>query len=272
LFTWKVETSTQQTYGLESAGPGPTVNTDGVFSLTGTHEWDFTDGREFEAILGSLVQGTGTYGLATANTLPSYSVEVVDEADISKYLKIKGLKYTKFSLNLTRGEEPIKVTADWIAKEIENTGTFTPSVSSVEPLVYLDGYLTVGGTDQVEVEDVTMEIDRKCVGMRFIENTTTNERRLISEIVEGPLSIAFNGNISAQRDLLEEVFGGATMTDVRSDKSVVLNIGRGDTALHLTVSGGRYVSTGRTLQKDQEVSLMDFAGVGLDITGTGSNP
>lgn len=269
-FEWKAETSTQQSYGLETDGPQPTVNTDGVLVVTGTHEWELTDGREFKAILGTLTDGTGTYSLDVAKTLPSYSIKAVDEAGDNKYVIIKGIKYSKFTLELARGEDPIKVTAEWIGKTIENTGTFTPTVASVEPLMYLDGHFTLGSTAQTELEDISIEIDRACQGRRFIENTAANSRRLISAVIEGPLSISYSGNMAAQRAVLEEVLGNTTIQDTRSDKNVTVRVGRGSMSLNLAMTGGRHTTSGRVLEKTQEVALMDFAGVCLDISGTGS--
>jgi len=269
-FEWKTETSTQQSYGLETNGPQATVNTDGVIMLSGTHEWELTDGREFEAIMGTGTYAGGTFSLDIADALPSYSIKVVDDA--SNFLIIKGLKYTKFSVELARGEEPIKIVADWIAKTVENTTSFTPTVATVEPLVYLDGFFSLGGTNQTEVEDFTLEIDRRCQGRRFIENTAAGSRRLISAIIEGPLALAYNGNMAAQRAVLEEIWGNTSLQDTRSDKNLVLKCERGSTALQLSITGGRHISSGRILEKEQEVSLMDFSGVGLDISGTGSYP
>ena len=271
-FEWKTETSTQQSYGLETAGPGATVNTDGVLLYTGIHEFEFTNGRALEAIMGTINEGTGTFSVAIANRLPSYSAKVIDEAGDNKKLIIKGIKYSKFSIQLIRGEEPIKIVADWVAKTIENTTTFTPTVSTVEPLVFLDGYFQTGTTAQAEVEDITLEIDRAVVVRRFIEQTAAGSRRLISEALEGPLVITYNGNMAAQRAVLEHIWDGETLQDIRSDRNIILNLSRGSTGITLTATGGRHVTSGRVLEKEAEVSLMDFAGVGLAISGTGTFP
>jgi hypothetical protein len=275
-FEWKAETSTTQTFGLETIGPTASNNHDGVLSYTGSHEFDFTDGRVFEAILGTIAQGTGTFSLSVANTLPSYSVKVVDE--YGQNLIIKGLKYTKFALNLARGEEPVKITADWIAKTIENSsGTFTPTVPNIEPLMYLDGALVLSGTYQSDVEDITLEIDRKCQGRRFLEQTTAGTRRLITEIIEGTLTVAYNGNMTAQREVIKQVWGSSALTDTRIDGTLSIRMARPVTvstgsysALNLNVTGARHISTGRVLEKEAEVSMMDFAGIGISITGTGT--
>ena len=270
-FEWKQETSTQQSYGLETSGPGATANTDGVILTTGTHEWELTDGREFEAIFGTLADpAAGTFSLDVATTLPSYTVKVIDSAADNTKLAIQGIKYTKFSLQVARGDEPVKVVADWVGKRIIATTTFTPTVATVEPLMFLDGCVSFGGTFQTEVEDITLEIDRKVVPRRFIESTTAGSRRLPSAAIEGNLVLTYNGNMGAQREVIEQIWGADSLVDVRSDQNILLRLYRGKTQLNLTMTGGRMVTTGRILEKEAEVALMDFAGVGLDITGTGS--
>lgn len=269
-FEWNAETNSDQSYGLEDSGPGATKNKDGVLIVSGSHEWEVTDGREFAAILGSITDGgTGSFSLSTSNDLPSYAAKVVD--DESNYLLISGIKYRRFSLSFER-ENTIRVTAEWEAQNIEDTTSFTPTVSSVEPLTYLDGKFSIDSTDKTGVENIALEIERDNKPRRFIEDYDTGERRLISTILNGPLSITFSGTMEASRDLLEELWGGTSLTDTRSDKSFGFVASRGDTTLNLSVSGGRLNSNGRTFEKTAEMSAQDFEGVGLDVTGTGSYP
>lgn len=269
IFTWAVDTQTTQNYGLETSGPQGTCNTDGTMLVSGTHEWELTDGRELEAVMGTLVDSDPDFTLDVADALPSYSVKAVDEASDSKFIIIKGLKYSKITVSLTR-DETILFTADWFGQTIEDTTTFTPTVTTICPLTFLDGYFQSGTANVGEVDSITLEIDRQCQPQRFIEQTASGSRRLISDIIEGPLAIAFNGTVGAQRETLEEVWGGSTLQDVRTDKDMHLIIGRGTSALELDITGGRYTTTGRTLEKSAEVALQDFSGVGLDISGTGT--
>lgn len=264
-FEWREETSTVQSHALESGSANPQFNIDGVILVTGTHVFEFTDGRAYKAILGAQ-SGTSTFTLTTANTLPSYSVKAVNG---SEFVIIKGIKYSKFSVALSRGETII-VTAEWTGKVVEETTTFTPTVAGIEPLVYLDGRYTLGSTAQTEIDSITLEVSRVLSPRRFIEATTTGNRRLITQIIEGVQSIAFNGLQAAKIDILREINGAATVQDVRTDKNVVLTMSRGTSALTLTVTGGRYLSTGRSFQKDDEVAVQEFAGVGLTIVGTGT--
>lgn len=269
-FEWKIETNVQQSYALETAGPQAAFNTDGVLLISGTHEFEFVDGKCFEAILGTLTDsGTGSFTLAVANILPTYSVKVIDDYGAGKYLIIKGLKYSKFTVSLTR-EETIKITADWQAYSIADTTTFTPTAAGVEPLVYLDGKTKFGNTYVPGLDSIDIELDRKVVARRFCENITTGERRLITALIEGSLTISYSGSQTAARAVVEKIFGSTTIQDVRTDVNMSFEIARSTQTLTLAITGSRHATIGRTLDKNEEVAMMDFSGFGLQITGSGS--
>jgi len=123
-----------------------------------------------------------------------------------------------------------------------------------------------------EVESVSLTLSRNVIARRFIESTAANSRRLISKAIEGVLNITFEGSVIAQREILNELFGSTTLQDVRTNKAMSLKIERGSSKLNLNLTGARFVSGGRTLDKEAEVALMDFGGIALDISGTGSAP
>lgn len=270
-FEWNADASVQQSWGLEDDGPGATVNVDGVTQVSGTHTYQPTDGREFEGIIGSLTDGTGTFSLSTAKTLPSYSVKVVDDEENTNYLIIKGLKYTSYTVTMERGEI-VSVEASWQAQTIEDTASFTPTVASKKPFTFLDGVFSIGGTNKANVDNITVEIARNNVPRRFIESTSTGDRRLITDIVEGVLNPTFSGEIAAERSVLEEIWGGSgSFQDTRSDKTISLKMDRDSTQVFtLDLTGGRFTTVGRPLEKEQEVALQSFEGVALDVSGTGT--
>jgi hypothetical protein len=265
-FEWRVDTHSAQVYGLESAGPGATANSDGVLEVSGSHEWLVTDGRELEGIMGTLT-GTGTYTLALAVALPSYSVKAVE--DDSNFVIIKGIKYGKMSVSMAR-DQPIKITAEWTGKTVETTTTFTPTVTAKEPLMYLDGYFKVATTNQTGVEDLNLEITRVLNPRRFVESTAANSRRLISSLVEGPLTLTYSGTMAAQRAVLQEIWGSTSIQDVRTDKAMSILVARGTVSFTLALTGCRHVTMGRPMEKNQEISLCDFSGVALSLSGTGT--
>lgn len=268
-FSWQVEASTNVNYGLEGAGPAATHLVDGVFAVSGTHRWELTDGRELACIFGTVAASAGNYSLTVAGALPSYSVKAVDEFGDSKFIIIKGLKYTSVTITVER-DAPVVFEGSWIAKTIENVATFTPTVATVEPLMYLDGFFDIAGTALGEVDNVSVTIERNAIGRRFIESTAANSRRLISKIIEGVLSVTFEGSVAAKRTVLTELWGGASMTDVRTSKAFALKFARGTTKLNILIANGRFVSGGRTLDKEADIALMDFGGVALSVSGTGS--
>lgn len=264
-FEWREETSTVQSYALESGSANPSFNIDGVLVVTGTHEFEFTDGRAFKAILGAQ-SGTTSFTLTTANTLPSYSVKAVHG---DGFVIIKGLKYNKFNISVARGETVV-VSAEWTAKVVEETTTFTPTLATIEPLVYLDGRYTLGSTAQTEIDSISIDITRAQSPRRFIESVSAGDRRLITQIIDGVQTVTFSGVQAAKLDILREINGAATVQDTRTNKDIVLTLSRGTSSLILTISGSRYTSTGRSFQKDDEVAVQEFAGVGLTVVGTGT--
>lgn len=264
-FEWRVETSTNKTWGLETSGPGATVITDGILVVSGSHEWELTNGSEFKAIFGTKT-GTGTYTLSTANTLPSYAVKAVDGDD---FILISGIKYSKFTVTVSR-DETILVSADWFGQRVQDTSDFTPTVTSVLPLTYADGCLKFGGTAQTEVDSIVVEINRSVVPRKFIECSADSEgRRIISSLIEGPLDVNFNGVMGAKRSLIEETWGSTTYTDTRANKVISLTMSRDGVSLNLGMTGV-ITSIGRTLEKSAEVAMTDFAGTSLNIAGTGT--
>lgn len=271
-FQWTVDTSTTQSRGLESTGPQATSHNDGVARITGTHVWEFTDGRELHAIMGTKTDASeGTFSLDVADTLPSYAVKAVDESENSKNILISGIKYVDFSIEASR-DNTIIITANWVGRKIADTGAFTPTESTVEPLSFTSCYLKLDGTDQTDLDSVTLSINRNVVGRRFLENTTTGEKRLISKPVEGVLAVSLEGQIGSKRSILEEVFGGTSFTDSRTDTNGNVVIDCGDTGINLSLSSLRFTNLDRDGTKDEEVALTSFTANALDIDATGTYP
>jgi hypothetical protein len=267
-FEWREDTATVQTYDLESGLATPNKNVDGVRIITGSHEWALTDGHEFEAILGT-ISGTTSFTLSEALTVPSYGVKVVDG---DGFRIIKGLKYGKFALAIAR-DEIVTIKAEWTAKSIEETTTFTPTLTTTEPLTFMDGYVKLGTTAQTDIEAFSVEISRVLSPRRFIESTSAGSRRNISAIIEGKRTTTFSGTQGAKTDLIKEIYGGATPADTRADKTIQLIFARtGSSALTLNLTGSRYTTLGRTMSKDDEVAVGEFGGVCLTVSGSGTYP
>jgi len=274
-FSWNIDTSTTQSFGLESAGPQATVNIDGVMAISGTHEWEVTSGRELKAILGSEASGSGTgaspWALAVSNTLPSYCVKVIDESgDADDYMLISGLKYSKFSISAQNGNTVV-ITGTWTARKVADTTTFTPTVSTVEPLIAEDCYFVYNSTTAVELESISLDIDRKCVPKRFLEAVGTGDRRLISKIIEGPLTVTGSGSITGQRAYLNAIMGGTSQTDTRADVTASITLKRGVIIDTISLTGVKLNTLGMDFDKTSEVSLAAFTLLARGISATISN-
>jgi hypothetical protein len=254
-FSWNAETSSVLSYGLEGDGASATHIIDGVQVITGSHEFELTNFDIFEAILGSKVGDN----YRVTKVLPSYAVKVVDEGGATeKKLLISGIKYGKFSINISR-ENPITVTADWIGRKIVDTGTFVPSVSDVEPLIGEDACFLTGTAPATGLDNITVEIDRGNQGVRFLDCNTTGNRRLISKIIEKILAVTGNGSITGQRQYVEEILGGSTQTDLRTDKDYTVRIKRGSIDFDINFKGARFQSVDTDYNKENDLSLMNFA-------------
>ena len=253
-FSWRSETTTVQSYGLETDGPQATVNIDGVLVFSGTHEFELTTGKVFEAILGDI---TGD-DVRVTKVLPSYAVKAVDEGgETERQILISGIKYSKFSVNIARGS-PITVTADWVGRKIVNTGTFNPTEATVEPLIAEDAYILTGTAPESGLDNVTLEIDRGSEGVRFLEATTSGNRRLISKVIEKILAITANGAFTGQRSILEKTFGSTTIQDLRTDENQTIKIKRGDIEIDINLTGARTIMAEADYNKENDLSLINF--------------
>jgi hypothetical protein len=274
-FTWNTDASVTQTRALECAGPQASLNVDGVLNVTGTHEWEIISGRELKAILGTETGGAGTQGspwtLDVSNTLPSYCVKVVDESgDADDYLLISGIKYNKFTLSISRGNT-VSISADWIGRKVEDTSTFSPSCPSTEPLIAEDCYFILNSGTQTELDSLSLDISREIKPVRFIEATTTGNRRLISKIIEGPLSVTGSGTITGQRAILNNILGGSSVTDTRSDVTAEVVVKRGNITVDIPLTGVRLTTVSEDLDKTSELLLMNFGLIAKDLTASIKN-
>lgn len=269
-FSWDAEASVEQNHALEADGPQANFNIDGVVNITGTHEWELTDGRELKAIMGALPTNTGgEFVLDISKVLPSYAIKAINEDAENENVLITGVKYGEATITFNR-DEPITISANWTGRRLVETGSFTPTVATNEPMVYLDGSVSVSGVAQTGVDNVSLTINRNIVARRFIEDTTVGERRYISRLIEGALSITLDGAQTANKSVIERIWGGGSMQDVRTDVPLVMKAAQGARELELTLSGTRFTNVSRTLDKQQEVALNEFSGVALDIDGEGT--
>jgi hypothetical protein len=269
LFEVNIDTNTTQWRSLENDSALPAGNVDGVFSVAGRHEWYPTDGREFEAFLGSLTDGgAGSFTLAHTKTLPSWAHKVFLNA--SEWGVVDGVKYGNTTITIARGDTPVLVSSQWFGRHVTDGSTFTAVPPTRNPFIYLDASFTKGGSAYADIENLVFEVQRVLSPRRLIRSTSAGSKRLITEIVEGSANILVSGTLSARKDVIDELRGGTSLVDVRTDKNLVVTLGNSTNTLVLTITGGRFTTGKRVLEKTQEIAMMDFAGVGLTIAGSGT--
>lgn len=246
----------------------PNTLVDGVLDFTGSLNWDLTDGRELTGILGTLTDaGSGSFSIATANTLPSYSFKAIVSSD--QNVHGKGMKFSNMKLNASR-DSKITMSGDFVARQvIELATSVTPQTPTEKPFVDLDLSVTIDGGTAVDLEDISLSIDRGSIGRRGIEDTTAGERRLISSIISTKGIVTGSATAIGKKEIFESVLGGSTLTDYRSNANVVVTIGNGTNTLVFTIPA-RLSTTGKDIgaEDDLLVVTFDFIGTTPTVSGT----
>ncbi len=265
--SWSADANTTANYSADGDHK-PNTLTDGVLSFTGSLDWDLTDGRELECIFGKLTDaGSGTFTLATANVLPSYGFYgILDSANNAQGL---GFKFSKVTITGSRNNK-ITVSADILGQNVETSSeTITPQTPTVKQFVDLDAKVTIDGGKAVDLEDFSIIIDRACEGRRGIEDVSTDERRLITSIIEKNLSVSGSATAIAKKEIFEAILGGTTIEDHRKPSNIVLTIGNDTNTLVLTING--LVTVGnRDSGAEDDLVTFSFDLLGKSIAGSGT--
>lgn len=261
-FKWNSDASTQKMAHLNGS-VNYAANVDGVESVSGSLEWGITSGLEFEYLMGA-ISGTGPYAITQSYPLPSMSVQA--QYNTSTVIKILGLVFQKFNIQLSK-EQWVKCTADWIARSWSYAaGTVTPYTPTDDPFTYLDGYLTVGGTNFASLTDLTIEVDMKTEALRGIESVSASDRRLATGYVSKITDINLNLTAEVINEVeLNKYLGGSSIQDSRADVTAVLNLALGSRAIAITLTGVRLNNIGGESPADGEVRTIDTAGSALSI-------
>lgn len=265
--SWTADANTTANYSTDGASK-PNTLVDGVLSFTGSTEYDLTDGRELESILGTLTDaGAGTFSIAVANALPSYSFKATSTA--SENVHCKGLVFSKATISTSRNNK-VSVTADWVAQNIIELGTAaTPQTPGEKPFVYLDAVITFGGGTSIDLEDFNLVIDRATEARRGVESTAASARRLISVAIPKRLSVTGSVTAIAKKELFESVLGASTLQDFRTVANIVFTLTNATNVVAFTVSALINVVSKDTGAED-DLMLMSFDYLGKDITVAGT--
>ena len=264
-FKWNSDASMQKLADAGTGGINYAANVDGVEVVSGNLEWGVTDGRELEFLMGA-ISGSGPYTVTQSYPLPSLSAKAEYNGET---LTILGLVFSKWSMQLSK-DQWVKCNADWIARAWSySTATVTPNTPSDDPFMFLDGYVTFGGTAVASLSDITIECDMKTEMQRGIENVTSDERRLATGYVSKLQDISLNMTAEIINQVeLNKYLGGTSIQDERADATVVLNLTLGSRIIVITLTGVRLGNLGGELPADGEVRTLDMSGSALGISAS----
>lgn len=241
---------------------------DGVLEFSGDLKWKLTDGREFGAILGSLTDdGNGSYTLGVSNSSPSYSFKAI--LDDTQNVHIKGSKFSRFNLNISK-DSIVDVSGDWLAQNIVELATeVTPQVPTEKPYQFTDAVITFENGTSIMMDSFSLSLDRQSTSYRGIESTGTNEKRLITAIVDKNLSITGSGTAIAKKEIFESILGGATLEDYRATADIVVTLENDASSLTLTIPA-LLSSFSKSTNAESDLILVDFDFIGKNISGSGT--
>lgn len=285
--TWGSGTGTDKVFGINSLGKfssdtnsdvlpdidGSALNKciyDKVITTNFEYSGVLVDARFFfEAMFGSLTDaGAGSYTLAVTPSQPSYAFRM--SLDDGTNSIVKGAMMSTCNLTLAK-EDVVRLKSTWVAKSVgeDATAVGSGSVTSLQPYSFLGGYLTIGSFD-CNLDNLEISMDRGLVPRRGIEQTGANTQRLPTSITGKKLKITFSGTNVADKQLLRDVLGGATLTDFRTDATITLNLSNPAGKTVTTAITGRITASSKEVNPESEVALMDFSGLGYGINMSGT--
>jgi len=267
--SWKADTHSKSYYSADGLNK-PNDIIDGIIEFSGDLVWKLVDGREFEGILGTLIDaGAGSYTLAIATTVPSYSFKAL--LSDAQNVHVKGAYFTKFDLKLNK-DEIVKVTGNWIAQTIIELGTsITPDTPAYKPYMFTDGFVTINGGTAVVLDSINLGIDRQAMGYRGIEAASTNEKRLITSIVDKNITLTGSGSAIAKKDFFENLLGGATLIDYRTKANIVITLSNTNNTIAFTLPA-LLTNFNKTTTANSDIIVIDFDYIATDVTGAGTYP
>ena len=243
-------------------------NLDLLHTVNGSIETYPIDWKVLEFFLGDYTEPS-TYLINPSSTIKSLTFK--GNYDGTDGIELLGTVLTKATINL-RQNEPVVINYDYIAKkDVQITESITGTAPNQDPLTFLSGSLTVNSKNY-KINTMTIPMDFNAEGRRNIENVSTGDERVITEVIKKNFSVSFNINADLQDmdDEWEEYTGGTSVQTARSDFNIVgtFEDANGDTHT-LNITGCRGTLFKKGYRTDGEVKNFDFNGVGKDVSFTG---
>ncbi len=269
IFDFKggLDSSTTQLFSLNGSGQ-PTRLVDGVLNVTGSMSWYLSDGRELEAIFGSLTDaGSGTFTLAVDDSLPSYSI--IRKFDDTKNEEYDGLMLSSVTIELNAGE-PVICNADWIAKKgYPVTTTVTPPTVTLDPYMFGDGCFAIN-SNQMQFDKLSFTLERSLTPRKGIDcGVSAGELRLINSLTPKQLVCSWNGTAVCNYKMLEELMGGSSIADRRTDVTSTLTLTATGRTFVLTLTG-RVTAVSKSSDPQADYAVIEVSGLVKTTEGSGT--
>lgn len=221
----------------------------------------------FEALqlVGSLSSGNVTFD----DTLPKHTQKF--QVDDSTVLEVTGVKYGRAVVNVSRGNM-VTIDFEGIGTDFAfKDTTISTSLTTDDMLTYLDATYKIDGTVVGTVDSASITYERNISAERGIEDTSSGEKRLPTEIIERIKDVSSDATIEITDDTAwKEVHDDSTLPvepqDSRATVDVAIDLGDGG---QLDLTGGKFQSEGGELAADNEIRTVDTEYQGQDASVSG---
>lgn len=149
------------------------------------------------------------------------------------------------------------------------TATTSYDSSSVNPMIYANAVITIGGTE-FDLGEFNFTMSGNFMQKWGINTKASNKKRLPTQIVRGAkTSISFDGvaNLTeSATNELETIWGGSTPSDTTSEVSIVITVVHNSKTHTITITGAFSKAELNYSDSEQGSKTLNFAGNGRNIT------
>lgn len=260
---WTIEDPSERKAGVGS-GASFQANIDGLIIPRCSVVFVAQD-LEVAKLMGSLSSGTITFD----DILPKHTQKM--QVGSNTVLSITGVKYGRMTLNVNQ--------RDLVIAEFEGIGTdfqfSSGTISTPDPSgtlqSWLDAVYKIDGTAVGSVESAQYTYERSLQPVRGIEDTTSGQKRLPSEIIEKIKDFRHDATIEIEDDTAwKKAHDDSSLPidpqDSRTDKTTAVSLDGGG---EMQLSQGRFVEDSGRLNEDKDVRTVDISGNAIAGTVTG---
>jgi hypothetical protein len=258
--------------GGTTTGHLPSKLVDLAHKVTGQLTFQPSTLKFMKYAIAGYVEGGGNYTLANTSVSLPTSLTLRGNYDTTDGVQVTGFYLNNFRLCIS-DEDILTITCDIIGmKPTKHTGLVSYTVPSATPLIYAQGVFVIASRTW-NLSNISMNTNPKFIAKYGITSKSAGNKRFATEIVRGgKMDITFEGaaNIQDFDDEVEDVWGGTTPADQRSDVSAVLTFTDINTKTHaMTITGRTNSIDFGESDSEEDSKKMNFRGVGKNVTVIG---